>query len=102
MMDHQDKYFKLHPPEPTPADEICDCPGAPPIKLMCALGYNPIQCLNCNGEIPPEMLDLNWGLIESVAYWRNVYDALDRLWLDSADYEEWAKAQLTDIAGRVN
>jgi predicted nucleic acid-binding Zn ribbon protein len=33
---------------------------------------------------------------------RNIYDAIDRLWLDSGDYEAWAKAQLSDITSPVN
>ncbi len=53
---------------------------------MQALGENPIHCLNCNLEVPPEKLDLATKLIDAVAFWRNVYDAIDRLWLDSGAY----------------
>ncbi len=51
-----DPYFKLRSPEPTPPDELCTCLGVPPIKLMCALGYNPVHCMDCNLEVPPERL----------------------------------------------
>ena len=95
-------YSKLQPPGPTPADEICSCPGTPPIKLMCALSHNPIHCMNCNLEVPPERLSLNEELAKGVAFWRNAYDAIDRLWLESLEYELWAKQQLADISSPVN
>ncbi|HET7079668.1 MAG TPA: DUF2310 family Zn-ribbon-containing protein [Chloroflexia bacterium] len=101
-MEKQDRYSKLRPPDPTPDDELCRCPGAPPIKLMVALGYNPVHCMNCNLEVPPETLDLDADLVQALAYWRGVYDALYRLWLASGQDEAWAVAQLTDLNGEVN
>jgi predicted nucleic acid-binding Zn ribbon protein len=102
MLEKQDRYSKLRPPDPTPDDELCHCPDAPPIKLMVALGYNPLHCMNCNLEVPPETLDLDADLVQALAYWRWVYDALYRLWLASGQYEAWAVAQLTDLGGEVN
>ncbi len=69
---------------------------------MDALGYNPIHCVICNLEVPPERLNLSQDIVQSIAYWRNLYDAIDRLWLDSSAYERWAKQQLGDINSRVN
>jgi len=96
-----DRYPKLRPPELTPTDEICRCLDAP-IKLMCAFGYNPLHCLNCNLEVAPETLALTESLVEALAGWRDVYDALGYLWLDSGPYEQWAQAQLADIGSAVN
>jgi predicted nucleic acid-binding Zn ribbon protein len=101
-MSQTDRYFKLKPPEGTPADEVCHCLDAPPIKLMCAITYNPVYCMNCNSEVPPEELAMSEQLAQSIAQWRQVYDALDMLWLDSGDYEDWAKSQLLDVTGQVN
>ena len=98
----EDKYFKLKPPPPTPAEEICSCVDAPPIKLMSALGENPIHCMNCNLEVDPASLDLSEDIVESIASWRSVYDAIDRLWLASGEYEEWARSQLSDISNPLN
>lgn len=39
---------------------------------------------------------------ESVASWFSVASALYRLWLDSGEYEEYAKARLLDPNGQVN
>ena len=97
-----DPYFKLRPPDSTPADEICSCQGSPPIKLMCALSYNPIHCMNCNLEVAPESLRLAEKLTEWVAFWRACYGAIARLWLESREYEGWAKQQLADIASPMN
>jgi predicted nucleic acid-binding Zn ribbon protein len=97
-----DAYYRLKPPPPTPADEVCSCAEPQPLKLMFALGYNPIHCMACNLEVPPETYRPDESLCEAIAFWRELYRALYMLWLDSGDYEEWAKAQLADMSGRVN
>lgn len=101
-MSHNDPYLKLRAPGPTPPDEICRCAGEPPIKLMSALGYNPLHGLDCNLEVPPETLALPGGLVEAIDAWRSVHDAIYCLWLDSGAYEAWAEAQLADINSDVN
>lgn len=69
---------------------------------MSVLGYNPLHCIDCNLEIRPENLDLPDDLINLIANWQSVYNALDRLWLDSAEYEIWAKEQLAAIKSPIN
>jgi len=69
---------------------------------MSALSYNPVACLTCNREIPVDRLSLPEAVLEQVAAWRSVYDALDRLWLASGPYEAYAAAQLGDLATPVN
>ena len=49
-----DPYWKLRPVGPTPADEICRCADLKGVVLRDSLGENPIHCLVCNGEVPPE------------------------------------------------
>lgn len=100
-MGQNDIYMKLRALAPTPADELCRCCGAP-YKLMSTLGFNPVHCMNCNLEVPPDALGFSRPLVEAIASWRNVYDAIDRLWLDSGPYEQWARWELTDIASAVN
>ena len=97
-----DPYLKLRPPPATPPDELCLCLGHPAIKLMCALSYNPIHCLDCNLEIEPTSLPLPTQLVEPIATWRSSHDAIDRLWLESGEYEAWANAQLSDITSPIN
>ncbi len=101
-MSYDDPYFKLRPPSPTPDDELCQCMGDTPVKLMCALSYNPIHCIVCNLEVPPETLGFDTTLVEAIAVWRRIYEALDRLWLDSGEYEAWATSELGDITSPVN
>ncbi len=97
-----DIYSRLRPPPETPPDEICSCKGNKPIKLMCTLGYNPLHCVDCNLERDPKSLDLSKSLIQAIAFWRNIYDAIDRLWLDSGEYETWAKEELKNIHSPIN
>ncbi len=58
------------------------------------LGFNPIHCLQCNGEVPPERLELERELVDAVANWYRTYGAIDALELQSGEYEEWARAEL--------
>ncbi len=95
-------YAKLHSPEPTPEDELCRCREKPPIKLMSTLTRNPLHCMNCNLEVPPETLTLSQEIVVKIAHWQSLYHAIDILWLDSGAYEAWAKEQLTDITSAVN
>ena len=100
-MAQYDIYFKLRPPELTPADELCRCLHTP-MKLMYALSYNPLHCMNCNLEIPLDTLTLSSEVVEAIANWRDIYQAIYLLWLDSGSYEEWAQEQLSDITSEVN
>jgi predicted nucleic acid-binding Zn ribbon protein len=96
-------YSRLKPPKPTPKKEICKCKKRKAIKLMASsLFYNPIHCVDCNLEVPPESIKLDQEVIQEVVYWSAIYRAIDQLWLDSNIYEEWAKAELTDINSRIN
>ena len=95
-------YARLRPPAPTPPAEHCVCPGEPPIKLMQALSYNPLHCMRCHGEVAPDRLALPADVVDAVADWRAVYDALDRLWLDSGLYEFWAARELATLTSPVN
>jgi len=96
------KYAKLEAPRPTPADEICACPGLTPVMLMTLLSSNPIHCAVCNLEVPPGRLDLSTSLVDAVASWNSVADAIYRLWLDSGAYETWARDQLVDMNSSIN
>lgn len=98
----RDIYHKLRPAAPTPADELCACIGSPPVKLMYALGDNPLHCLDCNLEVPPERLALTVDLVEAVADWRSMYGAVYLLWLDSGPYEAWAYEELADVSSAAN
>ena len=98
MDDASDPYLRLRRPAGTPASEICACPSTTPVKLMSTggLGVNPIHCLECNLEVPPERLGLDPLLADAVATWLRTYGAIDTLELESDHYEAWARAELLD------
>ncbi len=58
--------------------------------------------MNCNLEVSPDTLALPAAVVDALADWATVYDAIDRLWLDSGSYEGWARTQLVDVASPVN
>lgn len=105
-----DIYAKLRIPQATPEDEICSCSGTPPIKLMTMRQvdrFNPIHCLDCNLEVPPERLELTADIVEEIASWDWEHGALETLELASGSYEDWARSRLldpdspTNVAGRA-
>ena len=66
------------------------------------LGPNPIACAKCNLELAPEQLGLSARLAEPLANWRAFHDCFYLLWLDSAEFEDWAFCQLSDPKSPVN
>jgi len=102
VMADRDIYAGLRPPDPTPPNEICACSGDKPIKLMYALSFNPVNCIDCNLEVPPERLGFDRETAQGVVYWRAMCEAIEFLWRDSGSYEAWARQQLSDINSPVN
>ena len=98
----KDIYLKLRPLTGTPKEELCNCKEIKEIYLAYKLGTNPVHCLQCNGEIPPEKLGYDIKTAESIASWNTVYGALYVLWLNSGEYEGWARERLLDRQGQVN
>ena len=98
----RDPYWKLRPPEPTSAEDLCQCTDAPPLVLRSVLGSNPLGCAVCNGEVAPEKIGLPPELAEPLAFWGSFHDCFFRLWLDSAEFESWAETQLSDPESPVN
>ena len=98
-MDNEDRYASLKPPSPTLADEICACEESTPIVIKSSLTYNPIACVDCNGEIAPDRLEMSPELIQAIVSWRYLHDALYALWLDSREFEQWAADQLLNPNG---
>ena len=98
-----DPYWRLRDREPIPVEGVCACAGVVPVKLCPAVAStNPILCMACNLEVPPERLAFPEEVVDDLAYWKQLHDALVRLHLDSKEYESWAAARLADVQGRVN
>ena len=97
-----DPYWQLRPAAPTSDDEVCRCPAGTEVMLRDGLSDNPLFCVACNGEVPPERLGFDARFAEEIANWLSVYDSLYRLWLDSGEYENWAATRLSDPQSQVN
>jgi hypothetical protein len=102
MSDPLDPYWKLRPLPPTPEDEICSCTGSPAVALQPHLSPNPLACLACNLEVPPERIGFSSELAEGLAHWQRFHDCFEFLWLDSGEFESWARAQLENPSSPVN
>ena len=92
-------YQKLRP---WTAIEACKCDSVQGLLLVDLLTDNPLHCSTCRGEVDPERLGLTVIETEAVAAWFSAASALYRLWLDSGEYEGYAKARLLDPHGQVN
>ena len=95
-------YFKLRPQPPTPEAELCACEEISEIYLCNKLGRNPVYCLQCNGGVLPDKPAYGERLAEAIASWNSVSGSLVLLWLDSGEYELWARDRLLDSKGQVN
>lgn len=82
--------------------EKCDCEDIKSIVLVDILTDNPIHCFNCKNEIDPEVLKLDDKLVDDIASWYQSFQALYALWLNSGEYEAYAKEKLLDRNGQVN
>jgi hypothetical protein len=102
MMTKNDPYWRLRPLPPTADDEICACAGDMPVLLQPHLSSNPLSCARCNLEVPPERIGFDEEVAQALAYWHRLYDSLYFLWLDSGDYEEWARMHLCNPSSAVN
>ncbi|MEE9393216.1 MAG: DUF2310 family Zn-ribbon-containing protein [Planctomycetota bacterium] len=102
MSEHHDPYWKLRPLAPTPVDELCSCAGSPPVMLQPHLSSNPLSCIACNLEVPPERIGFSEALAEKLAFWQSFHNCFYLLWLDSSEFESWAKAQLSNPGSAVN
>ena len=95
-MNHYDKL------RPWVDIERCTCEAITSLVLVDILTDNPIHCFNCKNEIDPETLGLDEKVVDDIVRWFQSYHALYALWLDSGEYEEYAKAKLLDKHGQVN
>jgi predicted nucleic acid-binding Zn ribbon protein len=98
-MDANDMYKKLRPWTDI---ESCECVSVKSLLLIDLLTDNPIHCGDCRSEIDPERLHLTAEETDNIARWFSSVRALYRLWLDSREYEHYAKAGLLDPQGQVN
>jgi hypothetical protein len=89
-----DAYAKLRPAGPTPNDALCACSSLPAIVLQPRLSANPLACFACYLEVAPERLALSAEAVQSVAFWQSFHDCFYRLWLDSSEFEQWARSEL--------
>ena len=97
-----DPHGKLRPEPPPTPDDQCACPGSLPITLQDHLTALPLACVKCNREVPPESLELSERLVDEIASWLRLHRALYSLWLDSGEYETWAREQLERPDAPVN
>jgi|SRR5688572_9711697 len=102
MQTQKDPYGRLRYPPPTPENELCACSSVTPVVLQPHLTTNPLSCARCNLEVPPERIGFGETLADALAYWRDFHNSFYFLWLDSGEFEEWAKTHLVDPFSVVN
>jgi hypothetical protein len=98
----RDPYQKLRPASATPDAELCACPQLSALVLQPHLTSNPISCVGCGLEVSPERVELSAELADQIGRWRAFHDAFYALWLDSGEFESWAREQLEDLGTPVN
>jgi hypothetical protein len=94
-----DAYKRLRPDTEI---ESCHCAVVKELLLVDLMSDNPIHCAVCRREIDPERLGLTGGETDAIADWYFSASALYQLWLDSGEYEAYAKERLLDANGQIN
>ncbi|RLA52589.1 MAG: hypothetical protein DRR42_07165 [Gammaproteobacteria bacterium] len=95
-----DPYDRLRPSTDI---EECECEVVTHLLLIIGwMSENPISCGECRREVDPERLRLTTKEVDLVAGWNVVSNSLYWLWLDSGEYEEYAKARLSDPTSQIN
>ena len=82
--------------------ESCDCFAPERLLLVYTLTDNPIHCFECKGEVDAERINLSEQDVAGVCDWIQQFSSLYELWLNSGEYESWAKKQLLKANGSVN
>ena len=85
-----------------PSEARCSCQQRSALVLMEALEPNPLHCLDCGKKVEPHSLPFSDSLFEGIARWLRVADAVDKLWLDSGEYEDWALKELSSPTSYSN
>jgi len=94
-----DRYAPLRPDEEY---ETCECEDLKGLLIVDLLSCNPIHCAACRRMVDPERLKLSGELVDAVIRWQSAFGSLYRLWLDSGEYELWAKERMIEPSGQVN
>ena len=81
---------------------VCNCDQIKSLFLLSMLSDNPIYCGECRQEADPNKLGFDKNEIDKMNSWHLVAGSLYKLWIDSGEYEEYAKACLTDPFGEIN
>lgn len=82
--------------------ESCECAAVEELLLVDIMTDNPLHCGRCRKQVDPERLQLTVEETELVAQWFSAASALYKLWLDSGEYEDFARRCLLDPQGQVN
>jgi hypothetical protein len=82
--------------------ESCKCDSVTSLLLIDLLTDNPLHCAACRREVDPERIALSTEDTEEIARWFSTAKSLYWLWLDSGEYEAYAKARLLDTQGQIN
>lgn len=85
-----------------PQDEFCHCSNNPTMVIMSRYGENFLVCLSCNNYIVPEKIKIDVETTAKLQQWQRVYNSIDRLWLDSGDYEAWAISELSKPSSHIH
>jgi hypothetical protein len=87
---------------PDPEYLTCECASVKALLIVYDLSSSPIYCSECRRIVEAEDLNLAPEIVDATYRWQAAFGALYNLWLDSGEYEQWAKDRLLDPLGQVN
>jgi Zn-ribbon-containing, possibly nucleic-acid-binding protein (DUF2310) len=96
---YMEAYNKLRP---ITEIESCTCDTVTGLLLVDMMSDNPLHCATCLHEVDPARINLTESETDDIASWYPAARSLYRLWLDSGEYEAYAKNCLVDADGQIN
>lgn len=86
-------------------DEIyCEHSRWKEVVLICdpIQGLSPIRCNECGGIIARYRLTIDDDTADLIWRWERQYDRIHMLWVQAAEYEEWAEHELASLNSPIN
>lgn len=96
--DHYDSFYD----EEKVKEAYCSCSNPSAMVMMSRYTNNPLVCFHCNNNVLPKQLKIGVDSTVKLQQWQNVYNSIDKLWLDSGAYESWAISELSSVKSAVN
>ncbi|MHC4663881.1 MAG: DUF2310 family Zn-ribbon-containing protein [Planctomycetota bacterium] len=80
----------------------CRCPIRGPFKITLTHDDTPCICLECEGAIPLNELEIPENYRRELVAWHREFRLVHALWREAGVYSAWARQELHDVNSPIN